>query len=86
MRFKYSSRGVATQVYTSDRKALHVVPGGFVETTDEKLIDRLRNDPLFSVEVPAVKTESLAPPLSELPQAKNKGGRPKKVSGDADRA
>lgn len=86
MRFRYSHRGVATQVYTSDRKPLLVVPNGFVETTDEKLIERLKADPLFSLESVAVQTTTLAPNLIDLPKPKNKGGRPKKVNHDADAA
>ncbi len=86
MRFRYSSRGVAMQVYTSDRQALYVVPNGFVETTDAKLIERLQRDPLFSLETPAIQTATLAPHLSDLPKPKNKGGRPKKVKHDADSA
>lgn len=86
MRFRYSARGVATQVFTSDRKPLLVVPNGFVETTDAKLIERLHADPLFSLESAVIQTASLAPNLIDLPKPKNKGGRPKKVSSDVDRA
>lgn len=84
MRFVLNPRAKAVTVFTSKREPIEVRPGGMVDTTDEPLIARLKDDATFSEAKDPPKTEPVIGRfVTESPAGtKRKPGRPKKVADD----